>query len=341
MSGEFELIAAIRERLAEGGAPSESARLVLGSGDDAAIVAGREASATSVDMLVEGVHFETPPFELREVGRKALAVALSDLAAMGAVPGEAYVQLGAPASRPDTDLLEIAAGLADVAAAHGVVVAGGDLSTAPVLMIAVTVVGEGSSAEALVRRKGARPGDVVAVTGELGGAAAGLLALRSPEFADGLEPEVAAALRARQIQPQARVDAGLALASAGATAMIDISDGVAGDARHVADASDVAVEIDVASLPIAVGVAEVGAAAGSTGLQIALAGGEDYELLVTLPESAWTSALAGVEATGIGLTAIGRVAAGNGVRFSGPDGPVTVPSAFDQRRSPGAPADTV
>jgi thiamine-monophosphate kinase len=342
MTGEFELIAAIRERLAAGGAPSGSARLVLGSGDDAAIVAGRAASATSVDMLVEGVHFEAPPFTLREVGRKALAVALSDLAAMGAGPGEAYVQLGAPPSRSDAELLELASGIADIAANQDVVVAGGDISAAPVLTIAVTVVGEAPAPEALVRRAGARPGDVVAVTGELGGAAAGLLTLRRPELADGLEATVASGLRTRQVEPVPRIGAGLALAAVGATAMIDISDGIAADAGHLAAASGVAIEIDVESLPVAAGVAEVAAAAETDVLSLAVAGGEDYELLVTLPADALEPARAalGVRAGKLGLTAIGRVAAGEGVGFSGPDGPVSVPSAYDQRRRSAEPADS-
>lgn len=328
MSGEFELIAAIRERLAAAGAPADSARVILGSGDDAAIVTGREASATSVDMLVEGVHFEAPPFELREAGAKALTVALSDLAAMGATPGEAYVQLGAPADRADADLLAVADGLAAVAAAHGVVVAGGDLTAAPVLTIAVTVVGEAPSADALVRRDGARPGDALAVTGELGGAAAGLLILQRPELADAVEPAIAAALRERQVAPMARIEAGLGLARAGATAMIDLSDGMAGDAGHVANASGVALEIDVESLPVAAGVDAVADAAGVSRLDLVVAGGEDYELLVALPERSLEPSL--------GLTPIGRVADGEGVRFSGPDGPVRVQAGFDQRlRSPG------
>ena len=340
MSGEFELIAAIRERLTVGGAPSGSAALIVGSGDDAAIVGPRQATATSVDMLVEGVHFETPPFTLREVGRKALAVALSDLAAMGASPAEAYVQLGAPHTRDDEELLEVASGIADVAARHNVVVAGGDLSSAPVLLVAVTVVGEDSSAGAFVRRDGAISGDLLVVTGELGGAAAGLLALRSPDLVAGLEPTVVSELRGRQVEPRARVEAGLALAKAGATAMIDISDGLAGDAEHLTVASGVGAEIDVASLPQAPGVAEVAAAAGVAVLGLTAAGGEDYELLAALPQSAWETARAGVEATGITLSAIGRIAPGEDVRFSGPDGPVTVPSAYDQRQRSAARADT-
>ena len=340
MTGEFELIAAIRERLAAGGAPSESTRLVLGSGDDAAITVGPDASATSVDMLVEGVHFEEPPFELREVGRKALAVALSDLAAMGSRPAEAYVQLGAPASRRDADLLEIAAGLSDVAAAHEVVVAGGDLTRAPVLTLAVTVVGTARSADGFVRRGGARPGDVIAVTGELGGAAAGLLSLRSPGLASELEADVAAALRARQVEPQARIAAGLALASAGATAMIDLSDGLGGDAAHLAAASGVALEIDTARLPVAAGVAEIAASAGTTALELAITGGEDYELLVTLPEPSVEAARTALAETRLDLTEIGRVRSGDGIRLSEPDGSIRDPAGFDHYRPSRGPADT-
>jgi thiamine-monophosphate kinase len=338
VSGEFELIAAIRERLAAGGAASGSARVVLGSGDDAAIVAGRAATATSVDMLVEGVHFEAPPFAMREVGAKALAVALSDLAAMGATPAEAYVQLGAPADRSDAELLELAEGLGAVASTYGIVVAGGDLSEAPALVVAVTVVGEASAPEALVRRSGAQAGDVVAVTGELGGAAAGLLVLQRPELAAGLDPGVAAALRARQVEPVPRVDAGRSLAALGATAMIDVSDGLAADAGHLADSSGGGVEIDTQRLPVAAGVAEVAVAAGLDELELVAAGGEDYELLATLPAEAFEPARAAVAEHRLALTAIGRVVDGTGIRLSGPDGPVTVRAGFDQRPPrPGRP----
>ena len=131
MSGEFELIAAVRGRLASAGAAASSEALVLGSGDDAAITVRAGATVTSVDALVEGVHFRAPPFGPADVGHKALAVALSDLAAMGAHPGEAYVQLGVPADRDREELLELADGLARVAAKHGVAVAGGDVTRAP------------------------------------------------------------------------------------------------------------------------------------------------------------------------------------------------------------------
>jgi thiamine-monophosphate kinase len=319
VSEEFELIAAIRERLTRAGAPSASERVVLGSGDDAAIVAGRSASATSVDMLVEGVHFEIPPFTLQEVGAKALAVALSDLAAMGASAGEAYIQVGAPARRTDAELLELADGIAGVAAEFGVVVAGGDVSAAPALTIAVTVVGEADSADRLVRRTGAQPGDLIAVTGELGGAAAALA-----------DPEAPGALRARQMTPTPRLEAGRVLADAGATSMIDISDGLAADAGHLADASAVGMSIDIDSLPVAAGVIEIATAAGVDPFALIAGGGEDYELLVTLSPDAFARARSALGA--LNLTSIGGVEAGSGVRFSGPDGDVTAPSGFDQRR---------
>ncbi|MGH2951057.1 MAG: AIR synthase related protein, partial [Solirubrobacterales bacterium] len=157
--GEFELIAALRERIERAGAPAASPELRLGSGDDAAISVPGGATATSVDALVEGVHFRRPPFDLESVGHKALAAALSDLAAMGARAGEAFVQLGVPEDIDEDGCLELADGLAAVAAAHGVAVAGGDVSRSPALFCALTVVGHAASAEDLVRRAGARPGD--------------------------------------------------------------------------------------------------------------------------------------------------------------------------------------
>ena len=174
--GEFELIAALRERL-----PAASPRVRLGSGDDAAVTVPGGATATSVDALVEGVHFRREDgFGLADVGAKALATALSDLAAMGAEPGEAYVVLGVAPDLGEAELLALADGIAEVAAATGTAVVGGDVSRSPVLSLAVTVVGHAPRPELLVGRGGARPGDLLVLTGELGGAAAGLLLLERP-----------------------------------------------------------------------------------------------------------------------------------------------------------------
>ncbi len=328
---EFELIAAIRERIASAGADEPSGTLVLGSGDDAAITVREGATATSVDALVEGVHFRIPPFAAADVGHKALAVALSDLAAMGASPGEAYVQLGVPPDRDQEELLELAGGLARVAAAYGVAVAGGDVTRAPALLVAVTVVGGADAPELLVRRRGARPGDLVAVTGELGGAGAGLLLLEHEELGESVRDDVAAALRRRQLAPEPRLDAGIALAGSGATAMIDISDGLGADAGHLASAGEVGLELELDRLPVQAGVAEVAAAAGRDPLELASAAGEDYELLVALPAERAAEAAVAVGVAGSTLTVIGAVTSTGAVVLSGPEGP-REPAGYDQLR---------
>jgi thiamine-monophosphate kinase len=170
--GEFELLAKLRERL-----PAAGARVRLGSGDDAAVTVPGGATATSVDALVDGVHFRRRVATPEQIGRKAMAAALSDLAAMAAEPGEAYVAIGAPAAMSEEELLAIGVGLAAIAAETGTTLAGGDLTRSPILTLAVTVVGHASRPEDFVTRAGAHLGDAVVVSGELGGAAAGLLLL--------------------------------------------------------------------------------------------------------------------------------------------------------------------
>lgn len=335
--GEFELLARMRERL-----PRTGTRLRLGSGDDAAISVPGGATATSVDALVEGVHFRREQASLEQIGHKALATALSDLAAMGAEPGEAYVVLGVPADLDEEDCLRLLDGLTELAAAAGVSLAGGDLTRAPVLTLTTTVVGHAADPEQLVTRSGGRPGDVLVLTGELGAAAAGLLLLEDASGGD--VPRVSGpygystrgtsrALVARQLEPRPRLEAGRALAAAGATAMIDLSDGLGGDAGHLAAASGVGLRIDASALPLAAGVADVAAAAGLDPLQLAVSGGEDYELLAALPAARIEQARVAVaKADGVALTAIGEAVEGKGVEIRRPDGELLKATGFDQLR---------
>jgi thiamine-monophosphate kinase len=322
--GEFELLALLRKR-----SPTAGPRLVLGSGDDAAITVPGGAVATSVDALVEGVHFRRETASLRQIGRKALSTALSDLAAMGAESGEAYIVLGAPEGMDEGELLELGEGMAAVAGETGTAIAGGDLTRAPVLTLAVTVTGYAARAEEFVTRGGARPGDVLVVTGELGGAAAGLLLIEEPGLAAAafgadatdlatfdlgkrarpgdLDLASADALRRRQLDPTPLLAAGRALATAGATAMIDVSDGLAGDANHVAVASGALLTIDADALPIAPGVAAIASAADRDALELAASGGEDYELFAALPPVAVADAQQALAALGTPLTVVGKV----------------------------------
>ena len=329
--GEFELLARLRERLAQA-----RGRVLLGSGDDAAVTAPGGATATSIDAMVDGIHFRREWSSLAQIGAKALATALSDLAAMGATPGEAYVALGVPPDLDEDGCLELLDGLAALAATTDTALAGGDVTRAPALSLTIAVVGHAPSAEDLVTRSGARPGDAVVVTGELGGAAAGLLLL-DPATDVSLHLPVDKAgkckltrLIERQLEPQARLAAGQALAGAGATAMIDLSDGLGGDAHHIAAASGVGLRIDAAALPIARGVAEVARATGTDPLELVVSGGEDYELLATLPPERVDEAAVAVAEGGLALTRVGEVVADEGVEVRLPDGRVSSPRGFDQ-----------
>ncbi len=335
--GEFELLARIRERL-----PPPGPRVHLGSGDDAAISVPGGATATSVDALVEGVHFRREQASLAQIGGKALATALSDLAAMGAEPGEAYIVLGIPQDLDEKGCLQLLEGVVELAAATGTSLVGGDVTRAPVLTLTTTVVGHAASPGRFLTRAGANPGDVLVVTGELGGAAAGLLLLEnegpatvsSPLAAVSAEKDKLTALVTRQLEPQPRLDAGRALAAAGATAMIDLSDGLGGDAGHLAAASGVGLQIDASELPLAAGVTEVAAAAGTDPLQLAVSGGEDYELLASLPSDLIDAAreAVGEAAAGLALTAIGEVVDGEGVEIRQPGEAPLKATGFDQLR---------
>jgi thiamine-monophosphate kinase len=326
--GEFELLARVRERL-----PPPGPRVLIGSGDDAAVTVPEGATATSVDALVEGVHFQRDQATPTQIGRKALATALSDLAAMGAEAGEAYVAVGIPPDLGEEGCLELVDGMVALAAETATALVGGDVTRAPVLTLAITVVGHASTPERLISRAGAVPGDALVLSGEIGGAAAGLLLLERPELAAALAESTAERLRLRQLAPMPRLATGRALAGAGARAMIDLSDGLGGDAGHLAAASGVSLRIDAAALPLAKGVAEVAAAADRDPLELAVSGGEDYELLVSLPPAQLTEATTAIGvAAETTLTQVGETCEGTGVEIRLPGGGTLKPEGFDQLR---------
>ena len=258
-----------------GGGASTASRLLRGMGDDAAVVRARPICVTSVDAMVEGVHFRLGDgwATAAEVGRRALAGALSDLAAMGADPGEAYLALGLPAGFDEDEGLELLGGARALAAQTGTTIAGGDVVSAPALMVCVTVVGWADVAEELVGRDGALAGDLVGVTGRLGGAGAALAVMEGRARAPG-----PAAALARMRDPVPRLAEGRALARAGVHAMIDVSDGVATDAGHIGRASGIRLRVDLRALPLEDGVGQIAAELGVPAWELAAAGGEDYEL---------------------------------------------------------------
>lgn len=286
---EFDAIEALSARL-----PAPPEGVLEPIGDDCAVVRlGGEVWLAAADMLVSGRHFEgwAAP---QDVGYKVVAANVSDVAAMGGTPRFVLVSGGAPEAETVLRCME---GVLEACAEFGAYPLGGDTTGADALVVDVAILGSLDGGRPVLR-SGARAGDLLAVTGELGASAAGLLALQAGER----EP---ARLVRRHLRPEPRVGAGRAAARHGAGAMIDLSDGLASDAAHVARASGVHIEIDLDALPLAEGVADVARQLGVAPYELAAGAGEDYELCacVAVGDRAAAEAAAG-------LTWVGSVAAG-------------------------------
>jgi thiamine-monophosphate kinase len=278
--GEHALLARLLARL-----PRPGAQILVGPGDDAAVIepGRRTRLVLTTDALVEHVHFSRAWSSPADIGYKALAVNLSDLAAMGAVPRWALVSLALPATFEVDAAEALMSGLADLAAPHGVSIAGGNLTRSPgPLIVDVTAGGEVSPRKWLTRG-GAKSGDELWLSGSVGGARAGLEMLGEAGGA-GLDSPDAIACVARHRRPEPRVRLGVAVARAGAArAAMDLSDGLADAVRQLARASRCGARVEADAIPLDVGARAWWVGRGLDAVATAVAGGEDYELLLAVP----------------------------------------------------------
>ena len=250
-------------------------QLIIGIGDDAAVWHDDASiKLATVDSLIQDVHFSLSTISWKELGWKALAVNLSDIAAMGGMPKYALVSLALPGDTEVEDVTALYQGMMELARQFQVAIVGGDTCKAPVVSITVTVLGS-SQGQNILRRATARPGDNIAVTGYLGSAAAGMEMLTNKlQF----EPEVTTYLRDAFLRPRPRIAEGQLLVKQGVVTAIDISDGLLSDLRQICKASQVSARVEVDRLPVQSAVRDN---FGERALELALAGGEDYELLFT------------------------------------------------------------
>ena len=311
---ELEVIEIIREML-----PEPAPGVVVGPGDDAAVIdlAGARVILT-VDAIHQGVHFTLDAYDLADVGWKAITSAVSDVAAMGGDPACALVSaaFGYPPTEDEIRLL--LRGVVEASAQCGCHIVGGDVcASSDGLSLTVTVVGTPPE-EGPVLRSGAGQGDEIGVTGTLGDSAGGLFVLkgRSDDLRSRFPRLVEVHLRPRPL-----LAAGKALAAAGVSAMADVSDGLAMDISNICRASKAGCEIAAENVPISEELRALAGEAMLDPLQIALAGGEDYQLLFTAPPATFGRAASALEAIGVAVTRLGAIKeASSGVRLLGPDG---------------------
>lgn len=293
--GEFGLIAAIAARM------PQTEHTKLGPGDDAAVIGAPDGRVVaSTDLLVEGNHFRRDWSSGYDVGRKAAASNLADIVAMGARPTALLVGLGCPADLSSEWVLRMADGFRDEGEIVGVSVAGGDVVRSSIVIVSVSALGD-LDGRPPVLRSGARAGDVVAMAGRLGWAAAGLAVLsrgfRSPR-----------ALVEAQRRPEVPYEAGLAASGAGVTAMCDVSDGLLADVGHIAEASGVAIDVDPEAFVVPDEMRDAARALGADPMAWILTGGEDHALVATFPDGATLPD---------GWRLIGTVGRGSGVTVGG------------------------
>lgn len=302
--GEFSLIHSLTKKIRATGSGS----VLVGIGDDAAAFRmgdGKNLLVTC-DMLLEGRHFLRDKITPRQLGYKALAVSLSDIAAMGGIPRFAVVSAG---WTPELELeyaQEVYRGMGELADEFQVSIIGGDTVSAPQIILDVAVIGEIDGAP--VTRAGAKPGDAIAVTGSLGASAAGLALLKGDGTAANLSEKARQTLLSAHLEPRPRVkEAGMLLKYGPPSAMIDISDGLAGDLYHICENSGVGAMLEVSRLPVRDSVKQAAAALGASFLDWALYGGEDYELLLTIPPGCVAAVKGAIDVLGTNITVIGKV----------------------------------
>ncbi|MFC1948848.1 thiamine-phosphate kinase [Chloroflexota bacterium] len=278
-------------------------QLVLGIGDDAAAWRGDAAfQVATTDSLVQDVHFSLAYTSWEDLGRRAMTANISDVAAMGGLPRYALVSLALPGITEVDDVTALYRGMIELAKQFGVAIVGGDMSSAPLLVINITILGStGRAGSPVLTRSAAKPGEKVAVTGYLGGSAAGLETLQKNL---SLDAEALTSLKEAFLKPYPRVTEGRVLVGQGVRAAIDISDGLVSDLRHICQMSRVGARIEADRIPIHPAVKDN---FGGRALEIALSGGEDYELLFTAGDEIISKVKAAADCP---VTVIGEIVAG-------------------------------
>ena len=313
--GEFGFI----DRLACGVRMAPGVR--LGIGDDCAVTdaPATGSTLTTTDLLVEGVHFDLRYTDPASLGYKSLAVNLSDIAAMGGIPRHVLLGLAVPAATPVEFLDAFVAAFLDLANQHHVVLIGGDTcASRSGLLVSVTAIGEQEPARILTRG-GARPGDLVVVSGTIGDSAMGLQLLQAGN--SGSADDDSRHCIERHLRPTPRLALGQLLANRGlARAMIDVSDGLQADLGHILHASSVGASLDLARIPLSPSFRKLAGTIGDSFWELAIAGGEDYELLFTVPADREADLQSLQTESGIPLTVIGTITAEPGLQLRAPDG---------------------